>query len=76
MIGEKALGGVLAGDLGDLAASGAGQTTNALILVLSYSDNVLIFPELFLRSEADESGWQQSTGRRGSGGYQLGHKWS
>ena len=75
-VGAKNIGGVLAGALGKLAATGAGKTTNLLTLILSESNNVLLFTALLLLPGSGEAGWQQSTGRRGSGGYQLGHKWS
>ena len=68
VVGAKAVGGVLAGALGGLAASGAGKTVNVFTVLLSDSDNVLQFPALFLSPVSDEAGWQQSTGRRGSGG--------
>ena len=54
--------------LGDLASAGAGRTVNAFTLILSYSNNVIIFPELLLLPGADEAVWHKSTVRRGSGG--------
>ena len=38
-VGAKDIGGVLAGALGHLAATGAGQTFNTLTLILSYLFN-------------------------------------
>ena len=67
-VGAKAICGVLAVALGDLAAAGTSQTANALTMILSYSDNGLLFPALFLSLGYDEAGWHQSIGRIRSGG--------
>ena len=58
----------MAGYVGNLAAAGAGQTVNTLTLILSDSDNMLLFTALLLLPGSDKAGWQKSTGRRGSGG--------
>ena len=64
-LGAKDICGVLDFSLGYLAADGAGQTVNTLRLILSDSENVLLFPALLLTPESDKAVWQKSNGRRG-----------
>ena len=53
--GATDIGGVLPVALGNFAAAGAGQTVNALTLILIYSDIMLLFPALLLPGD-DEAG--------------------
>ena len=60
--------GVFTGALGDLAAAGYGKKSNALTMILSDSENGLLFQALLLPPGADEASCQKSFSRRGNGG--------
>ena len=55
-VDAKAISGVLACALGYLEDACAGQTVNASTLILSDSDNVLLFTAMLLTPGADEAG--------------------